>query len=150
MVQQVIDELRNNHGFDYRASIEEYEWKEATKGFFDSDTLEGRIRALLKSQYIRLGTMVKLAYNGFDEAKDMPYNPQPVMDLMTNSVQNELKDNYIRVIGASEEIFLKSLPDLSAAEEGIKNLLAEIKKEDEDNQARDEAFEKKVSKTSKS
>lgn len=147
MIQNKIDELRENDDFELNMVNEDNEWLRAVQRFFNSSTIEERITAMLSAQYVRLGTMVKVAYNGFDETEDMPYNPVPVMDIMTASIQNELDDNYRRVMIVAEELFLNQDVDTV---EGIKNVLAEIKREDEETEARDEAFEKKVSKASKS
>lgn len=104
MLKEVIEFNRLRNGFAYNADLEIEMFNEEVKEFFDADTTHHRVDALIDTQFVKLGTMCKLAYNGLDPEKDMPYPHKDVIDIMMNAVQNELGHNYLRVIKEAERI----------------------------------------------
>lgn len=103
MLKEVIEFNRLRNDFKYDTELEQKMFREEVKEFFDAKTTAERVDALIDTMFVKLGTMCKLSYNGFD-ADDLPYPHKTVIDMMTNVVQQELGDNYLRVIKEAERI----------------------------------------------
>ena len=103
MLKDIILDLKSRDRYKYDAGLEIDMFNEEVQKFFDASNSAERVRFLLDCMYVKLGTMCKLAYNGFD-ADDLPYSHKTTIDMMTNIVQTELGDNYMRVIKEAERI----------------------------------------------
>lgn len=102
MVQSVIDFNRTRNKFVYDEQLEINMFNEEVREFFDAETLAERVDALIDTMYVKIGTMVKRAYNGLDDT--LPYAHKEVIDLMVASVSDELGQDYTRVIKEAERI----------------------------------------------
>lgn len=103
MLKEVVEFNRLRNGFAYDANVEVKMFNEEVREFFDAETIAGRVDGLIDTMFVKLGTMSKLAYNGLD-AEELPYPHKTVIDMMTNIVQTELGQNYLRVIKEAERI----------------------------------------------
>ena len=103
MLKEVIEFNKARNGFKYDPQLECDMFEEEVQEFFDAKNIAERVDALLDCMFVKLGTMCKLSYNGFD-AEVLPYPHKTVIDMMTNVVQTELGENYLRVIKEGERI----------------------------------------------
>ena len=102
MILEIIEFNKKRNEFKYDEQLEIDMWTEEVREFFDATTTAERIDSILDCQYVKIGTMCKLAYSG-KSMDELPYNAS-VLDLMINVCQRELGDNYLRVINKAEEI----------------------------------------------
>ena len=103
MLLEVLEFNKKRNEFRYDSELEVKMFNEEVQEFFDATTTAERVDALIDAMYVKLGTMCKLSYNGLD-AEVLPYPHKTTIDIMTNIVQTELGENYLRVIKEAERI----------------------------------------------
>ena len=103
MLLEVLEFNKKRNKFRYDSELEVKMFNEEVQEFFDATTTAERVDALIDAMYVKLGTMCKLSYNGLD-AEVLPYPHKTTIDIMTNIVQTELGENYLRVIKEAERI----------------------------------------------
>ncbi len=93
---------RNNFKYDKANEIKMY--REEVQEFFEAKTIAQRLDALVDCEYVRMGTMLKLANVGRCYEKDMPY-PTTSEKLMVSILIEELGASlFDKVIRLAEEI----------------------------------------------
>lgn len=131
MLRSVVS-YNKKDGFKYDKGYEIDIFNESVQSFFDANTTAERTTDLIDTMFIKLGTMVKLAYQGLD-SDDLPYAWKTTIDMMTNVVRTELDNNYLRVITEAERIVCKvrlSNGNQKTAVTEVTNLIANIRREE--------------------
>jgi flagellar motility protein MotE (MotC chaperone) len=103
MLKEVYDFNKIRNGFKYDRELEMAMYAEEVKEFFDANTTAERLDALVDCSYVRMGTMLKLAYNN-KSVNDLPYErnvEQIMVSILVEEIGQELFD---RVIRLAEEI----------------------------------------------
>jgi len=147
MLKSVIEFNRVRNGFNYDESLEIEMFNEECGEFFNAITLAERIDAFIDMEYVRLGTVCKLAYNGFESK--LPYDTTGA-DVALNVLRTELGKDFERVIEQAQRIVCEcnamkiskldkngkvmKQKDLRDATKEIANLLSQIEEETKKNE----------------
>ena len=103
MLKEVMEFNRVRNGFKYDAELEIAMYAEEVLEFFDANTTAERLDALVDCSYVRMGTMLKLAYNN-KSVNDLPYE-RNVEQVMVSILTEELgKHMFNKVIRVAEDI----------------------------------------------
>ena len=102
MLKNVIKFNRIRNDFEYSSELEKNMFMEEAREFFDAETLAEQIDAVVDMDFVRMGTVIKLAYNGINQS-ELPYDVAP-LDIAIDVVKRELGDNFVVVMGEAERI----------------------------------------------
>ena len=102
MLKAVYEYSKERNGFEYNREEEIEMYKQEVKEFFDASTTEERLESLCRCAFIRYGTMMKRAYNGFDDV--LPYERTPESLMVSVLLEEIPKPIFDEVLRAAENI----------------------------------------------
>ena len=97
MIKKVLDFNIARNKLAYNAENEIAMYNEEVKEFFEAKTVAERLDSLIDCEYVRIGTMLKLAYNGMDYENDLPFN-RNAEKLMVSVIEAELGSDLFNIV----------------------------------------------------
>lgn len=101
MFLKVIEFNKRLNNLEYNEQLEIDMFNEEAKEFFDAETTAERVDAFIDMEYVRYGTIAKLAYNGLEDK--LPYPVLPI-DIAINVLKKELGENFNIVLEEAGKI----------------------------------------------
>ena len=124
MLKPVYDFNKVRNKFKYDANLEIKMYQEEVKEFFDAKSLAERVDAIVDCEYVRYGTLMKMAYNGLNAA-ELPYPTQEglMIEILIDEIGSielfqVIMDKARKIVADANAVKGKKLIDGKVSKEG--------------------------------